>query len=212
MASKKQSRVAPSKRAASGQPEPRGRVKRPKTTHHDPSRRLDVFVCGSGEYGELGLGEKKWKGKAPNIAQTPRINHLLDSHDIGISQVAVGGMHCAALTYNSKVLTWGVNDDGALGRDSDMVENEDDSDADEFGLDPGESIPTSIPPKSFSDSPLRFSQVAANDCATFALTNDGFVYGWGTFRVSVLNLKSIIPCLYHFRVPMERLVFPKKIR
>ena len=188
MAGKKQSRVGPSKRAASDQPEPRGGVKRSRTTNPHPSRRLDIFVCGTGEYGELGLGPKTWKGKAPNIAQFPRINHLLDSHDIGISQVAVGGMHCAALTYNSKVLTWGVNDDGALGRDSDMVEEEDGPDADEFGLDPGESIPTPIPPKSFSNSPLRFSQLAANDCATFALTDDGFVYGWGTFKVKIPNL------------------------
>ena len=188
MAGKKQSGVAPSKRAASSESERRGEVKRPRITSLDPSPRLDIFVCGSGEYGELGLGPKTWKGKAPNIAEFPRLNHLLDSHDIGISQVAVGGMHCAALTYDSKVLTWGVNDDGALGRDSALVEDEDGSDADEFGLDPGESIPTPIPPKSFSDSPLRFAQLAANDCATFALTDDGSVYGWGTFKVSIPNL------------------------
>jgi regulator of chromosome condensation len=29
-----------------------------------------------------------------------------------------------------------------------------------------------------------FAQLAAGDNSTFALTEDGLVYGWGTFRVS----------------------------
>ena len=63
-----------------------------------------------------------------------------------------------------------------------------DSDSDDGGeLNPKESTPapadmTAVP------SDTVFTQVAATDNATFALTSTGRVYGWGTFRVSHQHL------------------------
>ena len=138
--------------------------------------------------GELGLGTSRYQGQSPVEAKVPRMNHLLDVHKVGVVQIAVGGMHTAALTHDSKVLTWGVNDDWALGRDAKAVVGEDDSDDDEFGLTPGECQPLAVPSDSFPEHDLQFSQVAATDCATFALTTDGRVYGWGTFKVCLSEL------------------------
>ena len=157
-----------------------------------PTERIDVYVFGEGSAGELGLGPSR---KAIDVKR-PRINKLLDADTVGVVQVAVGGMHCAALTYDNKIVTWGVNDQGALGRDTKweapLVEPKDDdkSDSDEntdddSGLNPLESTPAAIPSDAFPEGTV-FTQLACGDSITLALTDDGHVWAWGTFRVSFL--------------------------
>ncbi|PWY77998.1 Ran exchange factor Prp20/Pim1 [Aspergillus eucalypticola CBS 122712] len=166
------------------------RVTKPKpkvVINHAPTTRLNVYVCGEGSSGELGLGSAK---NAVDVKR-PRLNANLPADRVGVVQVAVGGMHCVALTYDNKILTWGVNDQGALGRDTtwdggykdmDKADNESDSDSDDdIALNPHESIPTAIPSEAFPKDTV-FVEVAAGDSSSFALTDDGQVYGWGTFR------------------------------
>ena len=185
--------AVPAKRTAPKNAKPQV-AKRPKTANAVPSKRLHVLVCGTGEFGELGLGPKEYKEQAPTCAKRPRLNHLLSSETVGVVQIAAGGMHCAALTYDGEILTWGVNDDGALGRDSNAEDDDLDSEDDEYGLLPQESTPIAVPKKSFPNSLSQFSQIVAIDSATFALTSDGFVYGWGTFKVT-FRLSSIAALL-----------------
>jgi regulator of chromosome condensation len=162
------------------------------TLNEAPTQKLDVYVFGSGESGELGLGHLKRNGKAPTNVKRPRLNDLLDAKTVGVVQLDVGGMHTVALTYDNRIVTWGVNDLGALGRDTTWVaptkdanadSESSDDDGDDSGLNPKESVPTAIPASSFPKG-VKFCQVAASDSASFALTVDGQVYGWGTFRVS----------------------------
>lgn len=152
-----------------------------------PSQKLRVFVCGEGSQGELGLGS----AKGTVDVKRPRLNALLAAEDVGVVQVAAGGMHCVALTHDGKVLTWGVNDQGALGRDTAWEGGLKDIDAksdcssdsgSDTGLNPHESTPTAIPSDAFPEGTV-IVQVAAGDSSSFALTDDGLVYGWGTFRV-----------------------------
>lgn len=142
------------------------------------------------------MGASKYDGgKRPIDVKRPRLNHLLSSKTVGVVQVAVGGMHCAALTHDHKILTWGVNDQGALGRETtqegkmkditDGDASDSDSDDDDEGLNPSEAEPRAIDPKHFPEG-TKFSQLVASDSATFAVTDTGLVYGWGTFRVSFL--------------------------
>jgi len=156
-----------------------------------PTQPLNVYVFGEGSSGELGLGTAK---NAIDVKR-PRLNANLAANTVGVVQVAAGGMHVAALTKDNKILTWGVNDQGALGRDTtwdgglkDMDANDDDDDDDDdddAGLNPKESTPTAIPSDKFPEDTV-FVQVAAGDSTTFALTDDGQVWGWGTYRVSYL--------------------------
>ena len=158
-----------------------------------PSQRLDVYVFGEGSSSELGLGT----AKAAIDVKRPRLNPLLSAKQIGVVQIACGGMHVAALTHDNKILTWGVNDQGALGRDTtwegglkDMDDNDSgDSDKSDSGLNPAESNPTAIPASSFPQD-TQFVKMAAGDSHTLALTDDGRVYGWGTFRVSFSHQSS----------------------
>jgi len=129
----------------------------------------------------------------------PRLNHLLKADSVGVVAIAVGGMHAAALTHDNKILTWGVNDNGALGRDAQpggkMVDlpgedieagDSDNDDDDDSGLNPNEAEPREVDPEHFPKG-TKFAGLLACDSATFALTVDGSVYGWGTFRVSFLD-------------------------
>ncbi|KAI1170767.1 regulator of chromosome condensation 1/beta-lactamase-inhibitor protein II, partial [Nemania sp. FL0916] len=106
---------------------------------------------------------------------TPNLNFLISSRDVKVVQVSCGGMHMIALTKNNEILTWGVNDYGALGRNTHFELQEDDD------YNPLESTP-GIVKTTHLGTDLTWSNVAACDNASFALTNDGRVYGWGTFR------------------------------
>ncbi|KAL1650208.1 hypothetical protein SLS58_001019 [Diplodia intermedia] len=152
-----------------------------------PTQKLHVYVFGEGSSGELGLGTAK---NAVDVKR-PRLNPLLPASSIGVVQVSAGGMHVLALTHDNKILSWGVNDQGALGRDTtwdgglvdiDDNKSDDSSDSgDDSGMNPKEATPTAIPSDAFPED-TTFVQVAASDSASFALTDDGLVYGWGTFR------------------------------
>ena len=101
-------------------------------------------------------------------------------------------MHSVALTNDNKIVTWGVNDHGALGRDTewsggwvdmDERDNAQDSDSSQIELNPKESTPLAIDMSCFPSDTI-FTQVAASDNASFALTEEGLIYGWGTFKVT----------------------------
>ena len=155
-----------------------------------PIQPLNVYVLGANSAGELGLGPLV---KSGNVAR-PLLNPFL-SGAVGVVQVSLGAMHGVALTRDNRILTWGVNDHGALGRDTswegdlvdaDANDNDGESDSDSDGegeLNPMESTPTQVD-LSAVPADTVFAQVAAADNATFALTCAGRVYGWGAFRVS----------------------------
>ncbi|KAI1110397.1 RCC1/BLIP-II [Nemania sp. NC0429] len=194
----KKSEPRPTKKARVAAPEegPTGwrkqvvarRRKRNVVENPVPTNVLDVFVFGEGSSGELGLGSKKHEGKRPIDVKRPRINHNLGP-EVGVVDIACGGMHAIALTKDNRVLTWGVNDDKALGRDTTFsgrmndadAEDSDDDDDDDTGVNPLESTPTQIDNGELDASDI-ICKVVATDSASFLLTTDGFVFGWGTFR------------------------------
>ncbi|KNG49583.1 ran exchange factor prp20 pim1 [Stemphylium lycopersici] len=170
-------------------PHPKGpRRAKGKKTEINPIRYtepLKVFVFGEGGSGELGFGATK---KAIDVKR-PRYNEALTN--MNVVRIATGGMHVVALTKDNKILTWGVNDNGALGRDTSNAEvkmrdvEADDSDSDSEdetgGLNDEEATPKPVPAEFFPED-TTFVDVAAGDSCTFALTTEGAVYGWGTFR------------------------------
>lgn len=163
-----------------------------------PTQRLNVYVFGEGSAGELGLGSAK------NVidVKRPRLNPLLSAKDVGVVQIACGGMHVVALTQDNKILTWGVNDQGALGRDTtwsgglrDADQESEESDEEDSGLNPLESTPTPVLSDHFPEGTV-FTSVSAGDSSTFAVTDEGKVWGWGTFRVSTTPCRREIAVVY----------------
>ena len=153
-----------------------------------PTQILDVYVFGEGSACELGLGNAK---NATNVKR-PRLNPYLSAKEVGVVLIACGGMHSAALTHDNRILTWGVNDLGALGRDTTWNGGWRDADAgsdmsadeDEVALNPYECKPDAVSSDHFPEG-TKFASIACGDSSTFVLTTTGLVYGWGTFRVSL---------------------------
>lgn len=196
-----------------GVPAPKAASKVPKATkklpviNPPPTSILDIFVFGEGSAGELGLGAGNQPGGKSSVdVARPRLNHRLDAKNVGVVAIAVGGMHAAALTRDNKILTWGVNDQGALGRSTeagqmkDMAESEESEDSDSdagSGLNPSEAEPREVDPSHFAPN-TKFAALFAGDSCTYALTTTGLVYGWGTFRVS--SFKPVVSILTFCRV------------
>jgi len=151
-----------------------------------PTQRLDLYVFGGNSVGELGLG----RAAGFESVYQPLRNENLAPDAVGVVEIAVGGMHCAALTFDNRILTWGCNDEGALGRDTswdgglvDINEDDESTENSDSGVNPREVSPGEIDMTEIAEGTV-FAQLAAGDNSTFALTEDGLVYGWGTFRVS----------------------------
>jgi regulator of chromosome condensation len=174
--------------------EPKAAKKGPVLTRA-PTTKLNVYVFGENSAGELGLGSV---GKITDVKR-PRHNQFLLPAQVGVVQIACGGMHVVALTHDNKILTWGVNDQGALGRDTKYdaplrevkeVEDSDDENDPNNGLNPHEATPHEIDYSNVETGTI-FTKVFAGDSMSFALTQTGLVYGCGTFRVSAHIRSSI---------------------
>ncbi|VBB76284.1 Putative Regulator of chromosome condensation [Podospora comata] len=188
--------------------------KKPKTHPHQQAAQdeepantpyLRIYCLGSNDNAELGLGPNHRVGDV----RVPTLNPFLSCPSPSekslkkgsfptiknkVVQLAVGGMHCAALTSTNEILTWGVNDNGALGRDTSSARLEehlknltlhDDNSSttsSEPDINPLESTPHPVPFPNIN--PPKWTQITACDSATFLLSTTGQIYGWGCTRSS----------------------------
>ncbi|ORZ05948.1 regulator of chromosome condensation 1/beta-lactamase-inhibitor protein II, partial [Lobosporangium transversale] len=111
-----------------------------------------VYVFGTGDCAQLGLGEDILSRKKPA--------NLTALNDEQIVDIAAGGLHNMALTADGKLWSWGVNDQRTLGRSGDEY--------------------TPLPVEGLDH--VKIMKVACSDSLTVALTEEGTVYTWGTFR------------------------------
>jgi regulator of chromosome condensation len=141
-----------------------------------PTTRLAVYIAGGTDNRELGLGDDvqydygdEDEDAPPHGLAKPCYNQLLDPVTVGVVQVAVGLKHTVALTHDGRVLTWGRNDFGCLGRPARSAREE--------------GTPGYV--TSLEMSKVDVVQVVATEYATFVLTAEGHVCGWGTFMVTL---------------------------
>lgn len=145
-----------------------------------------VMTFGDDFCGELGLKKTGFTKKRPVSIEIEE----------KVSQVACGGMHTVCLTIDGEIYTWGCNDEGALGRQTDNPPKGHNLEAE----------PSKMP---FS---LKVKKVTAGDSHSAALTINGEVYIWGNFKVIQLinssstlhHFISILTCFFlFFRTPSE---------
>ena len=124
----------------------------------------DVFVHGSGECDQLGLGDK--------LPMRERRKPTLVKDLVGnqIYEIAVGAMHVLCVSAGGALYSWGCNDDGALGRVS--------SDGSDGGPSDVEPSRVSMP------SGVAVRKVSCGDCHSCALDDRGRVWLWGTYKDS----------------------------
>ncbi|XP_056261835.1 regulator of chromosome condensation [Pseudoliparis swirei] len=134
-----------------------------------------VLVLGQGDVGQLGLGETTIERKKPALVSLPE----------KMLQVVAGGMHTVCVSETGHVYTFGCNDEGALGRET----TEEGS----------EMVPGKV------TLSAKVVQVSAGDSHTAALTDDGTVYIWGSYRDNngvIGLLEPMKTCTSPVKVPM----------
>ncbi|TRY92027.1 hypothetical protein DNTS_034911 [Danionella cerebrum] len=155
-------------------------VKKLKVSHSSHGQEKGVvLVLGQGDVGQLGLGENVLERKKPALVTLPE----------GIVQAVAGGMHTVCLSETGTIYTFGCNDEGALGRDT--------------SVEGTEMVPAQV------DLAEKVVQVSAGDSHTAALTEDGAVYVWGSFRDNngvIGLLEPMKKCKVPVRVPIDKKV------
>lgn len=121
-----------------------------------------VVVFGSGDCGQLGMGE--------DLVNCPRPKRHAYFEDKEIVSVVAGGLHTLALSRSGHVFSWGCNDEKALGHSAQEF-----SVSRVHGLDEESVV-----------------QITCGDSISAALTAEGKIYTWGTFRDSkgVIGIKK----------------------
>ncbi|CAH2221739.1 regulator of chromosome condensation isoform X2 [Pelobates cultripes] len=159
-------------------------TKRPKVVTHPSHGTVggQVLALGQGDVGQLGLGEDVMERKRPALVPLPE----------EIVQAEAGGMHTVCLGASGTIYTFGCNDEGALGRDT----------AEEGS----ETTPGKV------ELSEKVVQVSAGDSHTAALTEDGRVFIFGSFRDNngVIGLlepmkKSNVPIHVEINVPVIKI-------
>ncbi len=145
---------------------------------------LDLFMFGTNSFGALGLGDPEQADDPDTRSQIPRPKQPI-SGTLKFVQVVCGGMHTVGLTPDGDVYTWGVNDEGALGRKTSGTcwEKEPEKNkSDSF-----------VPGQAHLPDGVKAVQVAAGDGFTFAIGTDGCLYGCGHFKDEVGALSGFTP-------------------
>lgn len=114
----------------------------------------EILTVGQGDVGQLGLGVDVMEKARPAVV--PGFQDIV--------AIAAGGMHNVCLRKTGEVITFGCNDEGALGRDT--------------SKEGSETIPGAV------ELPGKVIQVTAGDSHSAALLEDGRVFAWGSFRDS----------------------------
>lgn len=156
-----------------------------------------LFVFGNGDMGQHGLGTD-----VIDEIKRPRKHVWVDTKNSsgalgqgGIEAIAAGGMHTLAIDSNGKLWSWGINDNAALGR---LTDREEDVETEVFETEPmpveglgpqGRGILSGSKQlgggKEGEVQKFRATRIAAGDSVSVALSDDGQVRVWGSFRVSI---------------------------
>jgi regulator of chromosome condensation len=121
-----------------------------------PLKSGNLLVCGQNDVGQLGLDPDDVMEKT-RPAAVAEVTNIVD--------VKAGGMHSLALTKSGEIWSFGCNDEGALGRNTE-----------EEG---SETKPRKI------ELPGKAVKISAGDSHSACLLEDGRAFAWGSFRVSL---------------------------
>jgi regulator of chromosome condensation len=133
----------------------------------------DVYIAGNNESSQLGMSRETGTGSSRFLLST----QLKGSE---IVQIAASSQSCYVLSRDGTLCDWGNSDTGALGRRTNMDDDEDDERL-------AKQITGFIPSKksivkvSASSEDSNLLQVAAGNSHGIALSDSGSVYSWGGY-------------------------------
>lgn len=162
---------------------------------------LQLFVWGAGNFGQFGMGPdilgELDKPKRNLWVEEQMQEGTFGEEGAGLESIFGGGLHSlfvdekgtvsAIFAYHFlrnnlsfQVWTCGVNDDAALGR---ITHNVPDPNNPDSFLDVDELTSVPYPLQSLVDEKFRAVQVASGDSICAALSDQGDLRVWGSFRV-----------------------------
>ncbi|GAA6025477.1 hypothetical protein JCM11491_000545 [Sporobolomyces phaffii] len=136
-----------------------------------------VFVFGTGDMGQHGLGTDtldEIKRPRRHAGVEDKIDRNEPGWAGGVGELVCGGMHTLAIDGNGKVWSWGINDNAALGRVTSKPGIE--SEELEANLYPVEGLTGP------NEEEFKAVRVAAGDSVSLAVSQQGEVKAWGSFR------------------------------
>jgi regulator of chromosome condensation len=145
---------------------------------------LQLFVWGAGNFGQFGagpddLGEKNKPKRNPWVDEKIAEGAFGTSAGAGIETIASGGLHTLFIDEKGTVWSCGVNDDAALGRPTDNVP---DPENPEKTIDVDELTAWPHPIQTLVDEGFRAVRVAAGDNISAAISSEGELRVWGSFK------------------------------
>ncbi|GAA5848223.1 hypothetical protein JCM3766R1_006770 [Sporobolomyces carnicolor] len=136
-----------------------------------------IFVFGTGDMGQHGLGTStldEIKRPRRHVGVEEKIDNAEAGWERGVGELVCGGMHTLAIDANGKVWSWGINDNAALGRLTSKPDIE--SEELEANLYPVEGL------TGLNEEEFKAIRVAAGDSVSLAVSEQGEVKAWGSFR------------------------------
>ena len=112
-----------------------------------------VYGWGNNTLGQLGIN-------VVNSAKVYKPVLIEDLNDINIKQISCGSLHTLVLTFDGIVYGWGRNTEGQIGCGNELGENI--------------SVITQM------ESLHKIKSIYCSFCRSFALTDNGMVYSWGS--------------------------------
>lgn len=143
------------------------KIRKVNTVHLEipilPKKSGNLLVCGQNDVGQLGLNPD-------DVLEKTRPALVAAVGDV--VEVKAGGMHSLCLTKSGEIWSFGCNDEGALGRNTE-----------EEG---SETKPAKV------ELEGKVVKISAGDSHSACLLDDGRVFAWGSFRVIIsLNIVTI---------------------
>ena len=131
-----------------------------------------VFGFGSGEKRQLGYKDYLFKSSLVDLTSMFPLKE-----NETIIDISCGDDFNVCITSNNRVLSWGLNEDGQLGVDSDVEDSLIYDITDKFILQDGDYI----------------KKISCGASHSLALSNNGYVYVWGSNKFNQLGIKD---CYY----------------
>lgn len=151
--------------------------------HPRPANQL--FIWGAGNFGQFGWGADQLGEFAVPKRNTwfekKMEEGVFGGEGAGLEAIAAGGLHTLLIDEKGTVWSCGVNDDAALGRVTKDVPDPD-SPGNFIHIDELTAVP--YPLQSLVDDGFRAVRIAAGDSISAAISDDGELRVWGSFRAA----------------------------
>ncbi|KAG2115974.1 regulator of chromosome condensation 1/beta-lactamase-inhibitor protein II [Suillus discolor] len=155
------------------------------TANDHPRPAQQLFVWGAGNFGQFGWGADQLGEfavpKRNTCFEKKMEEGAFGGQGAGLEAIAAGGLHTLFIDEKGTVWSCGVNDDAALGRVTKDVPDPDNP-GKFIHVDELTAVP--YPLQSLVDEGFRAVRIAAGDSISAAISDNGELRVWGSFRAA----------------------------